>query len=132
MHYPKGAACLLTAATLQLFAMPMALANQSKFEPGALLVGYQRPADRDQAAKNLSSVKDLIEVRGSNPERVQVQIVGDKSLKLQLTFSDKVLNFSRNNSAKELALLQDVAKQLKDRDGSVRYAHPNWTAEIKP
>jgi hypothetical protein len=117
MPYPKRAAYLLAAATLQLFAAPMALADQSKFEPGELLVGYQRPADRDQAAKNLSSVKDLIEVRGSNPERVQVQIVGDRSLKLRLTFPDKVLSPSRNNSAEELALLQDVAKQLKDRDG---------------
>jgi hypothetical protein len=132
MPYPKRAAYLLAVAALQLFAAPMAMADQSKFEPGELLVGYQRPADRDQAAKNLSGVKDLIQVRGSNPERVQVQIVGDRSLKLRLKFPDKVLGTSRNKSAEELALLQDVAKQLKDRDGSVRYAHPNWTVEIKP
>jgi hypothetical protein len=130
MHCPKRAAYLFAAAALQLLATPMALADQSKFEPGELLVGYQRPADRDQAAKNLSSVKDLIQVRGSNPERVQVQIVGDRSLKLRLKFPDKVLRTSRNNSAEELALLQDVAKRLKDSDTSVRYAHPNWIAEI--
>jgi hypothetical protein len=132
MPYPKRAAYLLAAASLQLFVTPMALADQSKFEPGELLVGYERPADRDHAAKDLSSVKDLIQVRGSKPERVQVQIIGDRSLKLRLTFSDKALNSSRNNSAEALALLQDVAKQLKDRDASVRYAHPNWIAEIKP
>ena len=132
MHYPKRAAYLLAVATLHLFATPMALGDQSKFEPGELLVGYERPADRDHAAKNLSSVKDVIQVRGSKLERVQVQIVGDKSLKLRLKFPDKVLNTSRNNLAEELALLQDVAKQLKDRDGSIRYAHPNWIAEVKP
>ena len=122
---------LVSFATLLAFAPPIAMADQSNFQPGELLVGYSNSVDRDHAAQNLSHSKDLLQVRGDKLEDVQVQPVGDKALRLVLRFPYKVRSATRDNPADQLALLIDVARQLKDNDGSIRYAHPNWVAEIK-
>jgi hypothetical protein len=49
---------------------------------------------------------------------------------LRLRFAGNVSNAASDNPNNELALLLDVAKQLKQNDGSIRYAHPNWIAGI--
>jgi hypothetical protein len=62
---------------------------------------------------------------------MEIQPVADKAVKLHLTFPAPVLNVTHNNPSEEIAVLQDVAKQIKDADHSVEYAHPNWIAEAK-
>ena len=129
MYRSKRAGChpLILAAVL-LFACPIALADQPKFEPGALLVGYEKSTDRDRAVSVLADIKDAVRIRGGKLEEVRVEIVSDKAVKLRFKFPDSVLSATRNDPGQELGLLQDVARQLKQNDPSIRYAHPNWIA----
>jgi hypothetical protein len=129
MYRWKRAGChpaILAAAIL--FTWAIALADQPKFESGALLVGYERSTDRDRAASVLASIKDAVRIGGGKLEEVRVEIVSDKALKLLFKFPDGILSATRNDPGLELALLQDVARQLKQNDPSIRYAHPNWIA----
>jgi hypothetical protein len=129
MYRSKRAGChsVIVAAVL-LFAQPIALADQPKFEPGALLVGYEKSTDRDRAVSVLASIKDTVRIRGGKLEEVRVEIVSDKTVKLRFKFPDSVLSATHNDPGQELGLLQDVARQLKQNDPSIRYAHPNWIA----
>ena len=132
MYRSKRAGChALILATLLPFALSIVLADQPKFEPGALLVGYEKSTDRDRAVSMLAGVKDSVRVRGGKLEAVQVEVVSDKAVKLRFKFPDQVLNATRNDPEQELGLLQDVARQLKQNDGSIRYAHPNWIAATR-
>jgi hypothetical protein len=129
MYRSKRAGChpvILTAVLL--FTCPIALADQPKFEPGALLVGYEKPTDRDHAVSVLASIKDVVRIRGGKLEEVRVEIVSDKTVKLRFKFPDSVLSATRNEPGLELGLLRDLARQLKQNDPSIRYAHPNWIA----
>jgi hypothetical protein len=108
------------------------VAAEPRFEPGELLVGYATSSDRDTALKRLSGAKDVLRVRGERPIGVEVEPIADKAVKLHLTFPAPVLNVTHNNPSEEIAVLQDVAKQIKDADHTVQYAHPNWIAEMKP
>jgi hypothetical protein len=107
------------------------VAAEPKFEPGELLVGYVTSGDRDAALKRLAGAKDVLRVRGERLVNVEIQPVSEKAVKLHLTFPAPVLNVTHDNPSEEIAVLQDVAKQIKDADHSVEYAHPNWIAEAK-
>jgi len=107
------------------------VAAEPMFEPGELLVGFASSSDRDAALKRLSGAKDILRVRGERLVSVEVQPIADKTVKLHLTFPAPVLSATRNNPTEEIAVLQDVAKQIRDTDNSVQYAHPNWMAEVK-
>jgi hypothetical protein len=122
----------LYVALLFLFATVVSsVAAEPKFEPGELLVGYATSSDRDAALKRLNGAKDVLRVRGERLVNVEIQPVADKAVKLHLTFPAPVLSATHNNPSEEIAVLQDVAKQIKDADHSVEYAHPNWIAEAK-
>jgi hypothetical protein len=122
----------LYVALLFVFATVVSsVAAEPKFEPGELLVGYTTSSDRDAALKRLSGAKDVLRVRGERLVNVEIQPVADKAVKLHLTFPAPVLSVTHNNPSEEIAVLQDVAKQIKDADHSVEYAHPNWIAEAK-
>jgi hypothetical protein len=120
-------------ALIFVFATVVAssVADEPKFEPGELLVGYVTSGDRDAALKRLAGAKDILRVRGEQLVNVEIQPVADKSVKLHLTFPAPVLSVTQNNPSEEIAVLQDVAKQIKDADHSVEYAHPNWIAKAK-
>jgi hypothetical protein len=123
----------LYVALLFVFATVVSsAAAEPKFEPGELLVGYTTSSDRDAALKRLSGAKDVLRVRGERLVDIEIQPVADKAVKLHLTFPAPVLSATHNNPSEEIAVLQDVAKQIKDADHSVEYAHPNWIAEAKP
>jgi hypothetical protein len=106
-------------------------AAEPKFEPGELLIGYMTSNDRDRALKKLTGAKDALRVRGERLEGVEAQPIAGNAVKLRLTFSAHVLSARRNNPSEEVADLQEVAKQLKETDPSVQYAHPNWIAEVR-
>jgi len=122
----------LYVALLFVFAaVGSSVAAEPRFEPGELLVGYTTPSDRDAALKRLSGAKDVLRVRGERLVNVEIQPVDDKAVRLHLTFPAPVVSATHNNPSEEIAVLQDVAKQIKDADHSVEYAHPNWIAEAK-
>lgn len=122
----------LYVAFLFVFATVVSsVAAEPRFEPGELLVGYVTSSDRDAALKRLSGAKDVLRVRGERLVSVELQPVADKAVKLHLTFPAPVLSATHNNPSEEIAVLQDVAKQIKDADHSVEYAHPNWIADAK-
>jgi hypothetical protein len=124
--------CRLYVALLFVFATVIpSVATDPKFEPGELLVGYVTSGDRDAALKRLAGAKDALRVRGERLVNVEALPVADKAVKLHLTFPPPVLSATRNNPSEEIAVLQDVAKQIKDADHSVEYAHPNWIAQAK-
>src|SRR5262249_6322220 len=94
---------------------------EQKFEPGELLVGYATPNDRDNAIKTLSGAKKTLRARGAPLDAIDVKPVSENAVRMRVTFPAAVLNATRNNPAEEIAVLQDLAKQLKDSDKSVRY-----------
>jgi hypothetical protein len=106
-------------------------AAEPKFEPGELLIGYMTSNDRDRAIKKLTGAKDALRVRGERLEGLEAQPIAGNAVKLRLTFPAHVLSARRNNPSEEVADLQEVAKQLKETDPSVQYAHPNWIAEVR-
>jgi hypothetical protein len=123
---------LICLAILTLFGSNVAaVAAELKFAPGELLIGYTTPNDRDSAVKNLGRDKGTLRVRGEPLDGVEIQPIADKAVKLRLTFPARVLSVTRNNPSEEIAVLQDVAKQLKETDHSVQYAHPNWIADVQ-
>jgi hypothetical protein len=123
----------LTCFTVLFFLSIIApgFAAEPKFEPGELLIGYMTSNDRDRAIKKLAGAKDALRVRGERLEGVEAQPIAGNAVKLRLTFSAHVLSARRNNPSEEVADLQEVAKQLKETDPSVQYAHPNWIAEVR-
>ena len=132
-HVPQTFAktCFGCFTLLFLLSMTPGFAAEPRFVPGELLIGYTSASDRDTAIKKLSGAKETLRVRGEKLEAMDVQPMADKSVKLRLTFPARVLNATRNNPSEEKAVLDDIAKQLKDSDKSVQYAHPNWIAEMQ-
>jgi hypothetical protein len=132
-HVPQTFAktCFGCFTFLFLFSMTPGFAAEPRFVPGELLIGYTSASDRDTAIKKLSGAKETLRVRGEKLEAMDVQPMADKSVKLRLTFPARVLNATRNNPSEEKAVLDDIAKQLKDSDKSVQYVHPNWIAEMQ-
>jgi hypothetical protein len=108
-----------------------AFAAEQKFEPGELVIGYATPNDRDNAMKKLNSAKDIPRVRGERLDALEAKPIAENAIKVRLTLPARVLRATRNNPSEELAVLQDVAKQLRENDPSVRYAHPSWIADAQ-
>jgi hypothetical protein len=121
----------LILAALLLLAPSVVLADQAGFVPGELVIGYAQPADRDRALSNFASLKDAVQIGGSKLREVSAESVSDKAVKLQFKFPESVKSESRPRPEQELGLLQDVARQLKQSDPTIRYAHPNWIAEVR-
>jgi len=101
-------------------------ASVQAFDPGELEIGYATPNDRDAALKSLLTARNVIRIRGQAPKSIEARAVSDKALIVRITYPAAVANATRNDPTKELAILQDVARQLKDADRSIRYAHPRW------
>jgi subtilisin family serine protease len=102
------------------------------FEPGTLIIGYKSPGDRQQALQQLNATKDAVSVRGERAESVQFESVGKAALKLRIELPIRMRGQANNDPKVELQILQETAKQIKDSDSRVRYAHPNWILGINP
>jgi subtilisin family serine protease len=102
------------------------------FEPGTLIVGYKSEADRQQAEQDLTSTRDTVTVRGERAESVQFEAVGSTALKLRVEMPVRMRGRANDDPKLELQLLQDAAKEIKDRDSRVKYAHPNWILTTNP
>jgi subtilisin family serine protease len=102
------------------------------FEPGTLIIGYKSQADRQQAEQALRATRDSVSVRGERAENLQFEAVGDSALKLRLDLPAKVRGRGIDDPKVELQLLQETAKQIKENDNRVQYAHPNWILKANP
>jgi subtilisin family serine protease len=100
--------------------------SQPPFRPGELLVGYDSQEGRDQAARELNGDKDAVRVRGQSAGGVEVQSIGDTSLKLRIDLPNKM----RGKPADELKILNEIAAELKNTNKRVQYAHPNWIVTV--
>lgn len=99
------------------------------FVPGELIIGYKSQGDREQAIQELNLVKDQLKQRGDNNDEMQFEAVGDSALKLRIESPAKTRG-SASDQALELKGLRDTAKNIKETDSRVRYAHPNWILKI--
>lgn len=104
---------------------------QQQFVPGELIVGYKSAQDRKSALKDIEASKGSL--RGlNNGGGVQAQEIGGTALKLRFNFSEETARSIQGNRASELSLLKDWAKSLREGDGRVKYAHPNWIMNVDP
>ena len=113
--------------------LPTAHAQSAKasqnFVPGELIVGYKSEQDRDSALNDIRSGEGKL--RGPGGSGVQAEELGETGLKLSFDFSG-ITRGPSENSPSDLALLQGIAKSLRESDNRVKYAHPNWILNIEP
>jgi subtilisin family serine protease len=115
-------------ATLVISAYPrhpLAQSREPAFVPGELLVGYGSQVERNKAAQEFNHTSDSAGVRGKAAAGLQVQSIGNTSLKLRIDLPNV-----RGRSSDELEVLNEIATDLKSRDKSVKYAHPNWIVTV--
>jgi subtilisin family serine protease len=116
-------------ATLAVSAYPshpLAQSREPAFVPGELLVGYDSQAERNKAVQEFNRASDSVRVRGNAAGGLEVQSIGNTSLKLRIDLPNAV----RGRSADALEVLKEIATDLKNRDKGVKYAHPNWIVTV--
>ena len=102
------------------------------FEPGALIIGYKSQGDAQKAVQELNAARDGVSVRGERAQSVQVEPVGRATVKLRIELPVRMRGQVNDDPKVELKILQETAKQIKDRDSRIKYAHPNWILGINP
>jgi serine protease len=102
------------------------------FVPGELIIGYKSPQDREDAIREMRQTKEKLRVRGEIPNDMQTNKVGETALRVRIDFPNAIKRSTRDSPTSELLLLQETAKQLKENDPRVKYAHPNWIMRIDP
>src|SRR5262249_22747218 len=73
-----------------------------------------------------------MQTRGFSVESVQAQPVGETSLKLRIESPGRITTRGLQNPQADLLALEQFARDLKERDARVKYAHPNWIMTIPP
>jgi serine protease len=107
-------------------------ADEPQFVPGELIVGYKSEQDRAAAMKEINGTREGVRSL-RRPGSVEATEAGSTSLKLHFTFPESTTRGLRSGSGgSELAALQDLAKNLRESDSRVQYAHPNWIMNIDP
>jgi subtilisin family serine protease len=110
----------------------VAQSSPPAFEPGALIIGYKSQGDAEKAVQELNAARDGVSVRGERAQSVQVEPVGKATVKLRIELPVRMRGQVNDDPKAELKILQDTAKQIKDRDSRIKYAHPNWILGINP
>jgi subtilisin family serine protease len=108
-------------------------APQMDFVPGELIVGYYTDQDVQDAKQKIANAADDVRVRGNRPAGIRVEEHGGASLVLHIEFPDSLRQATRGDPASELALLQELAQQIKQNDSRVKYAQPNYILQnVRP
>jgi subtilisin family serine protease len=103
------------------------------FVPGELIVGYYTEQDVQDAKQKIANATDDVRVRGNRPAGIQVEEHGGASLVIHIEFPESIRQATRGNPASELALLQELAQQIKQNDSRVKYAQPNYILQnVRP
>ncbi len=145
----KGDASMKTAfapfaGTLKLFVVCLAVglhtgpsAAQSpqarQFVPGELLIGYKSASDKNKAVQDLSNAQRKGGMRtrsGGQSDNLTVEPFSETAIKLKLDF--RTAKRSKPSPQEELDFLLETARQLKESNDSIRYAHPNWIMTLDP
>ena len=104
----------------------------AEFVPGEILVGVDTPSDRDTLARKLEQDSPRYRTGNDSIAGLAVEKSGNSSLRLKVAFSDSVKGRLRSDPNSELALLQDLANQIRSANSNISYAHPNWIVRIDP
>jgi subtilisin family serine protease len=132
---PARRVLVAIVATLSMHYVADSAIGQSSppaFEPGTLIIGYKSQADRQQAEQDLRATKDSVSVRGERAENIQFESVGNSALKLRLDTPVRLRGRAVDDPQAELQILQETARQIKEKDNRVQYAHPNWIFKANP
>jgi subtilisin family serine protease len=117
----------VAALTIQTYAAhSFAQSRQPAFEPGELLVGYDSADGRNNAVQEFNRARDSVRIRGNSAGGLEVQSIGETSLKLRIELPHDV----RGRSSDELEMLKEIAAELKNQDKRIKYAHPNWIVTV--
>jgi len=123
----------IIAAIISAFAVSApAIAQQqgAQFVPGELIVGYNSPEERNSAIGELNAPR--LRTRGLTVDSVQAQPMGETSIKLRIEQPGRITTRGLQNPQADLQALEQFARDIKERDTRVKYAHPNWIMTIKP
>jgi subtilisin family serine protease len=104
----------------------VAQSQQPSFRPGELLIGYDSQSERNKAVQELTTAKGSVRGRGPSVGGLEVQSIGDSSVKLRIDLTNNV----RGRPADELQVLKEIGAELKSADSHVKYAHPNWIVTV--
>src|ERR1700730_242003 len=102
------------------------------FVPGELIIGYKSSDDRDQAVREKTATQKKMRVRGASRTELEIQKVGESAVKVRIKFPKSVQENTRAGSPSELSLLQEIAKQLKEKDPRIDSVQLNWIRRINP
>jgi subtilisin family serine protease len=125
----------VVAGALALVAAERTFAQAPQYRPhvpGELLVGFASDQDRDRLIGRLEETRERLRARGEPPAAITVEPRSGSALKLRIEFPERIRSRLDGNPEDELALLQDLARQLKANDSRIQYAHPNWIRSINP
>ncbi|MFL6797436.1 MAG: S8 family serine peptidase [Xanthobacteraceae bacterium] len=125
----------ISAGVVALAAVGQGLAQtgaSAPHVPGELLVGFESVRDREQLIEKLEETRGRLRARGEPPAAITVERLSGSALSLRIEFPERMRSRLDTNPQEELALLQELAQQIKANDSRVRYAHPNWILNINP
>jgi len=100
--------------------------------PGQLLIGFQSPADRESLLNQLDQAKEGIRAGGERPSDVVVARRGESGMIIKIEYPANLRERMRGDPNAELAVLREIAGQLKASNNKITYAHPNWIRRLNP
>ena len=98
------------------------------FVPAELIIGFEAPEYRDTFIDRIECIGQSILAGGEPPAALSSRPIGMVSLILRINFAANVEMRLRDDPVAELEVLEQIARQLKARDGKIKYAYPNWAA----
>jgi subtilisin family serine protease len=123
----RNVAIFIAALLIQGYAhCAVAQTQQPSFRPGELLIGYDSQSERNKAVEELNAARGSSRVRGAAAGGLEVQSIGDSSVKLRIDLTNNV----RGRPADELQVLKEIGAELRNGDSHVKYAHPNWIVTV--
>jgi len=123
---------LLLAATAAQRVSGQTIGGVPPHVPGEILIGFTSNAERDALLNQLETTRQRLRAAGEAPAGLNAVRRSGSALKLKIEFPETIKVRLRGNPAAELALLQEIARQLKMQNPNIRYAHPNWLMSINP
>jgi serine protease len=120
------------AATSAQHALAQTLGGVPPHVPGEILIGFASGADRDALISQLETTRQRLRAGGETPAGLNAVRRSGAAMKLKIEFPDSIKTRLRSDPNAELALLQEIARQLKANNPNVRYAHPNWLMSTNP
>src|SRR5262249_60958295 len=100
--------------------------------PGQLLIGFQSSADRESLLNQLDQAKEGIRAGGERPSDVVVARRGESGMIIKIEYPANLRERMRGDPNAELAVLREIAGQLKAANNKIAAATPNSTRRPKP